>query len=38
MTVVRIAIERWSSGGDERDLADIMRESMAGLRAVADGR
>jgi AcrR family transcriptional regulator len=37
MTVFRVAIERWSSGGDDRDLADVMRDSMAGLRAVAGG-
>jgi AcrR family transcriptional regulator len=37
MTVLRVAIERWSSGGDDRDLADVMRDSMAGLRAVAGG-
>jgi hypothetical protein len=36
MTVFRVAMERWSSGADDRDLADVMRESMAGLRAVAD--
>jgi hypothetical protein len=37
MTVFRVAVERWSSGGDDRDLADVMRDSMAGLRAVAGG-
>jgi AcrR family transcriptional regulator len=37
MTVFRVAIERWSSGADDRDLADVMRDSMAGLRAVAGG-
>ena len=37
MTVFRVAIERWSSGGDDRDLADVMRDSMAELRAVAGG-
>jgi AcrR family transcriptional regulator len=37
MTVLRVAIERWSSGDDARDLADVMRSSMAELRAVAGG-
>jgi hypothetical protein len=37
MTVFRVAFERWSSGGDDLDLADVMRESMAGLRALAGG-
>ena len=37
MTVLRVAIERWSSGGDDRDLAEVMRDSMAGLRTVAGG-
>ncbi len=35
MTVLRLAIERWVSGDDERDLAAIMRDSVAELRAVA---
>jgi AcrR family transcriptional regulator len=37
MTVLRVAVERWSSGGDDRDLAEVMRDSMAVLRAVAGG-
>jgi hypothetical protein len=37
MTVFRVAFDRWSSGADDRDLADVMRASMAGLRAVAGG-
>jgi hypothetical protein len=37
MTVLRVAIERWSSGADERELTDVMRDSMAELRAVAGG-
>jgi AcrR family transcriptional regulator len=37
MTVFRIAVERWSSGVDDRELVDVMRDSMAGLRAVAGG-
>jgi hypothetical protein len=35
MTVLRVAIQRWASEGDERDLAAIMRDSVAELRAVA---
>jgi AcrR family transcriptional regulator len=35
MTVFRVAMERWSTGVDGSDLADVMVESMAGLRAVA---
>ena len=35
MTVLRVAIQRWASEGDERDLATIMRDSVAELRAVA---
>ena len=37
MTVFRVATERWSSGDDDRDLDDVMRDSMAGLRAVVIG-
>ena len=37
MTVFRIAVERWASGQDDCDLADVMRDSLAGLRAVAGG-
>jgi AcrR family transcriptional regulator len=37
MTVFRVAMERWASEDDDRDLADVMRDSMAGLRAVAGG-
>jgi AcrR family transcriptional regulator len=37
MTVFRVAMERWASGDDDRDLADVMRDAMAGLRAVAGG-
>jgi AcrR family transcriptional regulator len=35
MTVLRVALQRWASGDDGRDLAAIMRDSMADLRAVA---
>ncbi|MGH9097547.1 MAG: TetR family transcriptional regulator [Acidimicrobiales bacterium] len=34
MTVLRVAIQRWASGDDGRDLAVIMRDSVAELRAV----
>jgi AcrR family transcriptional regulator len=34
MTVFRVAIERWAGGADDRELADVMREAMADLRAV----
>jgi AcrR family transcriptional regulator len=37
MTVLRVALERWASGADSRDLAAIMKDSMAELRAVAAG-
>ena len=37
MTVLRTAMERWSSGADDRDLADVMHDTMAELRAVASG-
>jgi AcrR family transcriptional regulator len=37
MTVFRLAMERWTQASDERDLADVMVESMAELRAVAGG-
>jgi stage V sporulation protein SpoVS len=37
MTVLRVAMQRWASGGDGRDLTAIMRDSIAELRAVAAG-
>ena len=37
MTVLRVAVERWSSGDDDRDLGEVMRESMTELRALASG-
>ncbi len=37
MTVFRVALERWANGDDDHDLADVMRSSMAELRAVAGG-
>ena len=38
MTVLRVAIQRWASGNDGRDLAAIMRDAVAELRAVTAGR
>jgi AcrR family transcriptional regulator len=35
MTVLRVALQRWASRDDGRDLAAIMRDSVAELRAVA---
>ncbi len=35
MTVLRVAMQRWVSGDDGQDLASIMRDSVAELRAVA---
>jgi AcrR family transcriptional regulator len=37
MTVFRVAMERWSSASEDRDLAEVMVEAMAGLRAVVGG-
>ena len=37
MTVLRVAMQRWTSGHDDRDLTAIMRDSIAELRAVAAG-
>ncbi len=34
MTVLRVALERWANGDDDRELGEVMRESMAELRAV----
>jgi AcrR family transcriptional regulator len=34
MTVLRVAIDRWANKDDGRDLATIMRDSVAELRAV----
>ena len=38
IAVFRIAFERWVAAGDERDLPELIRESMAALRAVATAR
>jgi len=37
MTVLRVALGRWSRGDDDRDLATCVRDAMAELRAVAGG-
>lgn len=37
MTVLRVALERWASGRDDRDLTSIMEDSMARLRSLAAG-
>jgi AcrR family transcriptional regulator len=37
MTVFRLSMERWAYDDEDRDLADVMRDSMAELRAVAGG-
>ncbi len=34
MTVLRVALERWANGDDDRELVAVMRASMAELRAV----
>jgi hypothetical protein len=35
--VLRVAIQRWASGDDDRDLAAIMRDSVTELRTLAAG-
>jgi AcrR family transcriptional regulator len=35
MTVLRVALAQWASGNDPRELAEVMRDSLATLRAVA---
>jgi AcrR family transcriptional regulator len=35
MTVLRIALQRWASGGESQDLAATMRDAIAELRALA---
>jgi AcrR family transcriptional regulator len=35
MTVLRLAMQRWTSGHDNRDLAPIMRDCVSDLRALA---
>ncbi len=38
MTVLRVALERWASGRDDRDLTSIMDDAMIQLRMVAADR
>jgi len=38
MTVLRIALEQWSSGNDDRELVDVTRDTMANLRVVTADR
>ena len=35
MTVLRLAMQRWATGTDKRNLAAIMRDCVADLRALA---
>jgi AcrR family transcriptional regulator len=37
MTVLRVALERWAKGDDDRDLPAVMRAAMAELRTVTAG-
>jgi len=37
MTVLREALKRWACEGDERDLAAVMRDSVAELRMLTAG-
>src|SRR5580704_11758354 len=37
MTVLRVALERWATSDDERDLHAVMRAAMGELRAVTSG-
>jgi len=34
MTVLRVGLQRWANGEDERDLTSVMRDAVAELRAV----
>jgi hypothetical protein len=38
MTVLRIALEQWANGNDDRELDDVVRDTMSNLRVVAAGR
>ncbi|HXW81514.1 MAG TPA: hypothetical protein VEJ84_18565 [Acidimicrobiales bacterium] len=35
MTVLRLAMQRWANGDDERDLTAIVRGSVSDLRTLA---
>jgi AcrR family transcriptional regulator len=37
MAVLRLAMEQWASGRDDRELGEVMQDSLAELRAVAAG-
>ena len=37
MTVLRVAVQRWAAGDDDRDLGAIMRDAVTELREVANG-
>ena len=37
MTVLRVAMQRWVSSDEDQDLAEVMRESVDELRAMATG-
>jgi AcrR family transcriptional regulator len=37
MMVLRVALQRWAGGDDDRELTTVMRQSVAELRAVAAG-
>lgn len=37
MTLLRVALEQWVGGDDDRDLPAVMAESVAGLRALVGG-
>jgi AcrR family transcriptional regulator len=38
MTVLRIALEQWASGKDDRELDDVVRDTMSNLRVVTADR
>jgi AcrR family transcriptional regulator len=37
MTVLRVALQQWANGDDDRELAAVMRDSVAELRSLAAG-
>ena len=37
MTVLRVAMERWASGTDDRNLSVVMQDSWAGLKSLTSG-
>ncbi len=37
MTVLRVSIDRWATGDDDRDLTAILEDSVDELRALAAG-